>query len=111
MTRPGPRYNARATTLRSALFPALLASFLSLVPCAHVDAQSGGTFALSQTLLANGGGTSSGGTRVLAGTISLVCAGPVPGGEMTGGTVRLRGGFWPEADAPVEDVMFADGFE
>ena len=101
---------SRPTALRVLLLSALLACCLSLVPSARVDAQSGGTFSLTQVLVANGGGTSSGGTRVLAGTIALVCAGPAPGGQMTGGTFRLRGGFWP-GDEGAEDSLFADGFE
>jgi hypothetical protein len=105
-----PRTRVRARARRAAP-PLLLFVALSLAPLAHVDAQSGGTFSLTQVLIANGGGTSSGGTRTVAGTISLVCAGPTPGGQMTGGTIRLRGGFWPEDDGVEGDVLHADGFE
>jgi hypothetical protein len=88
----------------------LLAIALVLVP-ATPRAQSGGTFRINQALIANGGGVATGATLRLDGTIALVCAGPVPSGQMTGGAYRLRGGFWPEDDAATGDALFADGFE
>lgn len=83
---------------------------LALLP-ATPHAQSGGTLRISQSLVANGGGTATGAAYRLDGTIALVCAGPAPTGQMTGGTLRLRGGFWPEDEAAAADVLLADGFE
>lgn len=74
-------------------------------------AQSGGTFRISQSLVASGGGVASGAGWRLEGTVALVCAGPVPSGQMAGGSLRLRGGFWPEDDVAAGDVLLADGFE
>ena len=88
----------------------VLAIALLLLPVTP-RAQSGGTLRISQSLIANGGGVATGATLRLDGTIALVCAGPVPSGQMTGGAYRLRGGFWPEDDAASSDALFADGFE
>ncbi len=88
----------------------ILVALLALLP-ATPHAQSGGTLRISQSLVANGGGTATGAAYRLDGTIALVCAGPAPTGQMTGGTLRLRGGFWPEDEAAAADVLLADGFE
>ncbi len=45
-----------------------------------------------------GGGTSTGGTFALSGTIGQ----PDAGGPMTGGTFSLTGGFWP-GNVPIND--------
>jgi hypothetical protein len=53
-------------------------------------AQVGGGFDLTWSKIAGGGGTSTGGSFSLSGTIGQ----PDAGGPMTGGTFSLVGGFW-----------------
>jgi hypothetical protein len=58
---------------------------------------SGGGYDLSWNTFDGGGGTSTGGSFSLTGTIGQHDAGP--SGGMTGGTYSLTGGFWPGASA------------
>jgi len=53
-------------------------------------AQSGGTFSLKWNTIDGGGGISTGGQFVLAGTV-----GQPDAGYMSGGNYELLGGFWP----------------
>jgi hypothetical protein len=72
-----------------ALIPLLLA------PAAH--AQIGGTYDLTWSVLARGGGTSAGGTYSLSGTVGQ------PGTDsagVSGGQFSLIGGFWHGASPP-----------
>jgi hypothetical protein len=56
-----------------------------------VTAQTGGTYDLSHTVIATGGGSnSSGGIHIVDGTSGQ----PVAGTVSTGGSFGLRGGFW-----------------
>jgi hypothetical protein len=87
-----------------------LVVLFALLP-ATPQAQSGGTFRISQPLVASGGGIATGAALRLEGTIAQVSAGPLPGGRMTGGAFRLRGGFWPPDDGPAGELLFANGFE
>ncbi len=56
-------------------------------------AQSGGSFNLSQTVIAGGGGRSISGSTVIEGTIGQNAA-----TQSSGGSFSLAGGFWPGAD-------------
>ncbi|NOT49298.1 MAG: VCBS repeat-containing protein, partial [Acidobacteria bacterium] len=60
-----------------------------LVLSSIVFAQSGGQFAIKKSVIAGGGGRSSGGTYTADGTIGQ----PVVG-ENNGGNFRLNSGFW-----------------
>jgi hypothetical protein len=72
----------------------LTLSFLSaavfLVTTLVASAQSGGPYDLSWYTIDGGGGTSSGGSYTLSGTIGQ----PDAGGPMVGGSYSLTGGFW-----------------
>ena len=61
-----------------------------------VSAQSGGTFTITQSVVASGGGQSSGGTFNATGTSGQSVAGT----SSTGGTFNTSGGFWHAALAP-----------
>ncbi len=56
-------------------------------------AQSGGTFTITKSVTAGGGGQSSGGTFVVDGTIGQALAGTTSGG----GTFTVESGFWTSA--------------
>lgn len=57
---------------------------------AVVFAQTGGGYDLSWSTVDGGGGTSSGGSFSLSGTVGQ----PDASQAMTGGTYTLQGGFW-----------------
>jgi len=61
---------------------------LALTVCTW--AQSGGTFNITKSVIAGGGGQTSGGTFVLDGTIGQPLAGTTSGG----GTFTVQSGFW-----------------
>lgn len=68
----------------------VLAGFVTLsVPVTAVP-QSGGQFTLQQSVIANGGGASTGGSFSLAGTSSQSAAGT----RATNSGLGLHGGFW-----------------
>ncbi len=60
--------------------------FLSAI----VSAQSGGTFTITKSVIARGGGQASGGTFTMDGTIGQSVADTTS----TGGTFNLQSGFW-----------------
>lgn len=62
--------------------------------------QSGGTFEITKSVIAGGGGQSTGGAFTLDGTIGQSIAGT----NSTGGTFGLTGGFWGGQAAPVSSV-------
>ena len=68
----------------------LLLLCLLLVVSVPVIASSGGSFDLSWETLDGGGGTSSGGSYALSGTIGQADA----GGPLSDGDYTLNGGFW-----------------
>ena len=68
----------------------LLSSVASLLVAFNASAQSGGPYDLSWFTVDGGGGTSSGGSYTLSGTIGQ----PDAGGPMVGGSYALTGGFW-----------------
>ncbi len=63
-------------------------------------AQSGGTFVIQKSVIAGGGGSGSGGTFTMNGTIGQSFAGTTS----SGGTFDLGGGFWGGGAAPAADV-------
>ncbi len=63
---------------------------------AAVNAQSGGPYAIEKSVIAGGGGTSSGGTYSLQGTIGQTIA----GGPSTNSPYSLQSGFWSADIAP-----------
>ncbi len=65
-----------------------------------------GAQSLTRSTIDAGGGRSSGGAYQLEGTI-----GQADAQSSSGGTFRLRGGFWVPTQAPQGEALFADGFE
>jgi hypothetical protein len=64
--------------------------FLGLLCSTAGIAQSGGTFTITKSVIADGGGRATGGTFTVDGTIGQ----SVAGGPSTGGTFSLASGFW-----------------
>ena len=79
--------------------------FISLSVSAF--AQTGGTYDLSHSVIASGGGSnSSGGSFRVDGTVGQPAAGTVS----AGGSVRLHGGFWiSELSAPTAATVSISG--
>ncbi len=65
-------------------------------------------FANRRYVIASGGGSSSGGSFAISGTIGQADADPLQ--PSTGGTFAITGGFWGTAAAQT-DGLFEDGFE
>lgn len=80
---------------------------LTFVLSISVAAQAGGTYDLSHSVIAGGGGSnSSGGTFRIDGTIGQNIAGTTS----TGGTYSLRGGFWATSPmAPTAAMVSISG--
>ena len=77
--------------------PAIVALSLLMLATAVSAQPAGGGPEINWYTIDGGGGTSTGGTFSLSGTIGQ----PDAGGPMTGGTFSLTGGFWPGA-VPLE---------
>src|SRR5437868_13663573 len=60
-----------------------------LIPATAIP-QSGGNFVIQKSVITGGGGTATGGTFTMDGTIGQHLAGV----QSTGGTFDLRSGFW-----------------
>ncbi|MDJ0656505.1 MAG: hypothetical protein QNJ40_20260 [Xanthomonadales bacterium] len=70
---------------------------------------SGGSYDLTQSTIDNGGGTSTGGSFTLTGTIGQPDASLQ---TAAGGQFQLTGGFWANGEIlPVDEVIFFDSFE
>lgn len=70
---------------------------LVLIPASGISGQSGGTFSITQSVVANGGGqNSAGGIFAVDGTVAQPNIGATP----SGGTISIRSGFWLPALAP-----------
>lgn len=78
-----------------------LSIMLALVSVSY--AQSGGGFEITKSVIAGGGGTSSGGEFTLSGTIGQSLAGTTS----SGGDFQLTSGFWGGAAAPVSNVSIS----
>lgn len=74
-------------------------TILVLTICAW--AQSGGTFTITKSVTAGGGGQSAGGTFVVDGTIGQPLAGTTSGG----GTFTVESGFWTSAPATLSGTV------
>lgn len=76
-----------------------------------IDAGQGTTYSVDRHTVDGGGGTSSGGTFEIRGTIGQPDADPLQ--PSAGGVYEITGGFWPGlAPAPPRpDALFANGFE
>lgn len=74
-------------------------------------APSGDPYAIDHYTIDGGGGTSSGGTFEIQGTIGQPDADPLQ--PSTGGDFEITGGFWPGVApaTPQPDALFANGFE
>jgi hypothetical protein len=72
-----------------------------------VLAQSGGDYAFQKHVIANGGGSASGGLFAISGTIGQAAA----SNEMTGGLYAIASGFWTSANNVSNDIIFKNGFE
>ena len=86
----------------------VLLALLSVVHCSllTVIAQTGGTFDLSHSVIASGGGSAStGGTFNVSGTAGQHVAGTAS----NGGTFDLHGGFWFQNLAPTAAAVSITG--
>lgn len=82
---------------------AVLASVLTL----PLGASTQGSLALDAAVIAPAGGTASNGAFSLQGTLGQPVVDRSAGGQFV-----LRSGFWfTEPGQPLEDALFADGFE
>ena len=70
-----------------------------------IDAQSGGGYTIEKSVIAGGGGTSTGGTYLLEGTIGQAIA----GGPATGSPYSVQSGFWNPNLAPTAAGVFIEG--
>ena len=80
--------------LKSIVFISSLICMSSLLNLT-TSAQSGGSFEIKQSVIANGGGSGTGGTFSLDGTIGQTIAGT----QSTGATFTLISGFWASGTA------------
>lgn len=90
---------------------ALLAFFAIAVPASGFGAPiqpEGTSLSSGRSVIAAGGGYSSGGAFSVNGTIGQADADPLQ--PSTGGTYTIAGGFW-FTSAPSPDGLFIDGFE
>ena len=68
-------------------------------------AQSGPPYEITQSVIANGGGTSNGGAFGVTGTAGQSAAGT----NSTGGQFGVRGGFWQSFFAPTAAMVAVSG--
>lgn len=68
----------------------------------------GATLSSARSVIASGGGTSTGGIFSIDGTIGQADVDPLQ--PSTGGNFAITGGFW-FTEAPRPDGLFDDGFE
>lgn len=77
----------------------------SILLSAIISAQSGGTFEITQSVVSNGGGTSSGEAIRVTGTTGQSAAGT----NSTGGQFGVRGGFWQGFFSPTAAMVAISG--
>jgi hypothetical protein len=82
----------------------LLVTFILCLAVMDLPAQSGGTFEIRQSVLAGGGGESSGGTCSVAGT-----SGQAVANSSSGSPYSLRSGFWQGDLAPSAALVTLSG--
>jgi len=83
-----------SSRLRRSLALAGLGVVLLLAAPLGVAAQSGGYYTITKSVIAGGGGTSTGDGYTLSGTVGRHDA-----GTLSGGTYVLEGGYWGGAGA------------
>ena len=83
-----------------------MAAILSILfLSALTTAQSGGQFAITQSVVANGGASSSGGNFGVTGTVAQTSVGT----GLSGGSFGLHGGFWQPFFAPTAAMVSVTG--
>lgn len=101
-----------ATQRRRRTWVALLLALSQTTPAASealaLSEPKGSTLTSDRSVIASGGGTSTGGVFVISGTIGQADVDPLQ--PSTGGDFAITGGFWPTL-APTTDLMFSNGFE
>ena len=87
--------------------PVAFSLFVLAFAVANISAQiaTGGIYALEQSVIANGGGASSGGFYAVEGTNGQ----PAAGTNGTGGAYALRGGFWNPLPGPTAANVSVSG--
>ncbi len=95
-----------STTLLRMVFLALLSS-ITLIGYRAVRSQSGGPFAIQQSVISNGGTLKTGGAFAVTSTIGQ----PFAGGDLNGVSFRILSGFWASgaATAPRRSPFDFDG--
>jgi len=78
---------------------------VAIVLATAATAQSGGSYTIEKSVIANGGGTSTGGAYSLEGTIGQ----PIAGGPANGSPVSLQSGFWNSNLAPTAAGVYISG--
>jgi hypothetical protein len=81
-----------------------LTAFVMLI-ASGVSAQSGGGFAITQSVIAGGGSTSAGGAFSVSGTIGQAAVYP----NTAGGPFEIRPGFWTPSLAPTAAGVAVSG--
>ena len=89
-----PALRSRQTTTMRLAVRAPFSAIVALALFAAVSDAAAQTFAVSPSVVASGGGTSTGGTFSVSGTIGQPAA-----GHLAGGNFALQGGFWSSAVA------------
>ncbi len=79
--------------------------FLFFILMSSAAAQTGGPFAIEKSVIAGGGGTASGGTFRLDGTVGQWS----PVTNTSGGVYDLGGGFWGGGNIPVTSAFTVAG--
>jgi hypothetical protein len=90
--------------LRKAGVCYLTLTLIALVIETDVRGQSGGSFEIKQSVVANGGGESNGGVFSLAGT-----TGQVTVGSSSGSPYQVRNGFWQGNLGPTASFVSVSG--
>lgn len=87
------------------LYELCLVVFLSVLFSSLLAAQTGGQFAITQSVVAGGGANSSGGNFGVVGTAGQ----PSAGTTSTGGNFGVTGGFWQAFLAPTAAQVSVSG--
>ena len=83
----------------------MILTTLSVLSAATITGQSGGQFSIEKSVIAGGGGISSGGTFTANGTIGQSVA-----GNVSGGPYSVKSGFWTPAPlAPTAATVSVSG--
>jgi hypothetical protein len=90
-------------SLRRTVLPAFAIACLAGAAAAQ---SGGGPYRVDPATIASGGGTASGGTYHLSGTLGQPAA-----VTLSGSSYVLHDGFWGPASDGTGDAIFADGFD